>query len=169
MIEIFEKEYSIGEVAGTLNEEIHNLRYWQRELELPDRRNDMNQRIYTQTDINTFRFIKELRENENLSLKAIKKIIQKTEIIRDEAAVTAEVIPLNNNYTAVVSKLKEDLFGEIGKAVERGTEELKYEIQELREKMDNLEDERNRKLDELIAEWRQKNTRRGFIERILGR
>lgn len=170
MIEISEKEYLIGEAAAILNEEIHNLRYWQRELELPDRRNEMNQRIYTQTDINNFRFVKELREKENLSLKAIKKILNKAEIIKEEVAASGEaVVPVNNNVSVIVNKLREDLFNEISRAVERGNLGLREEIEGLKEKIDYLEDERNRKLDIFIEEWREKNRKKGFMERILGR
>jgi DNA-binding transcriptional MerR regulator len=171
MIEISEKEYSIGEVAGVLHEEIHNIRYWQRELELPDHRNEMNQRVYTQTDINTFKFIKDLRENENLSLKAIKKILQKADIVRDETAVATEaVVPAgNNNYTAIINRLKEDLLGEVSRAVEAGSIEIKSEIEGLKEKIDYLEDERNRKLDEFIEEWRDRNRKKGFLERVFNK
>ncbi|WP_160317227.1 helix-turn-helix domain-containing protein [Oxobacter pfennigii] len=168
-----EKEYSIGEVAAILNEEIHNLRYWQKELELVDRRNEMNQRIYTQTDINTFKFIKELRGNENLSLKAIKKILHKAEIVRDEAAATTEaVIALNNNnegnYLATIDRFKEDLFEEINRAVELGNQEIKFEIQDLKERMQFMEEERGKKMDELISEWREKNQKKGLLGRIFG-
>lgn len=170
MIELSEKEYTIGEAAAILNEEIHNLRYWQSQLDLSDRRNEMNQRIYTQTDINTFRFVKELRSNENLSLKAIKKILHKAEIVKEEVAASSEaVIPVNNNYAAAISKLREDLFGEISKAVERGNQGLREEIEDLKEKMDYMEQVRNRKLDEAIFEWREKNRKKGFIERMLGK
>jgi len=167
VIEMQEKEYTIGEVASILNEEIHNLRYWQKELELPDRRNEMNQRIYTQTDINNFRFIKELRNNENLSLRAIKKIIHKTEIVRDEAAVTTEVVPVkNNNYAAVMSKFKEDILGEINRAIKAGNQELRDEIEGLKEKLDHIEEERSKKLDVLIEEWRRRNEKKGILQRI---
>lgn len=167
MIEMQEKEYTIGEVASILHEEIHNLRYWQKELELPDRRNEMNQRVYTQTDINNFRFIKELRENENLSLRAIKKIIHKTDIVREETAVTSDVVPLkNSNYVMVVNKLKEDLLGEIGRVIKSSNQELREEIEDLKDKIDYMEEERSRKLDVLIEEWRKRNQKKGILQRI---
>lgn len=170
MIEMSEKEYSIGEAASILHEEIHNLRYWQKELGLPDRRNDMNQRIYTQTDINTFKFVKELRNNENLSLKAIKKILKNAEIVKVEAAAASDaVVPANNNYTAVVSKIREELAVEISRAVERGNKELKCEIDDLKEKLYYLEEERNRKLDAVIGEWREKSRKRSLMEKLFGR
>lgn len=167
MIEISEKEYSVGEVAEILDEEIYNLRYWQKELGLPDRRNEMNQRVYTQADINTFKFIKELRDNERLSLKAIRKVLRRAGVVNDEIAATNEVAVVNNNnFAAVVNKLRVDLVGEIDKVVEKRNKELREEIEDLQEKMDYLEQERNAKLDEFISEWRDKNRKKGLMERI---
>ena len=163
MIEASEREYSVGEVAEILKEEIYNLRYWQKELGLPDRRNEMNQRIYTQDDINRFKFIKELR-----SLKAIRKVLRKTGIIiNEETAATNDVAVVGvNNYTAAVDKLKADLVGEIKKTMDDKNDELKQEIDDLKEKIDYLEQERNSKIDQLIAEWRKKNQRKGFFSSI---
>jgi len=170
MVEIPEREYTIGEAAQILNEEIHNLRYWQRELGLPDHRNEMNQRVYTQSDINTLRFVKELRNNENLSLKAIKKILKRTDIIKDEEPVSTEIMPANNiDYTVAIRRLSEELCTHISKYIENSNRELKDEIGELRERIEYLDEERNRKLDQLILEWREKNRKKSLIERIFGK
>jgi DNA-binding transcriptional MerR regulator len=169
MIELSEKEYTVGEVAEILNEEIYNLRYWQKELGLLDRRNEMNQRVYTQADINTFKFIKELRDNERLSLKAIRKVLRRAGVVTDEIAATNEVAVANNNNNNValaMNRLKVDLLGEMDKMIERRNSELKDEIEDLREKIDYLETERNAKLDEFISEWREKNRKKGLIEKI---
>ena len=165
MIEISEKEYSVGEVADVLNEEIYNLRYWQKELGLPDRRNEMNQRIYTQTDINTFKFIKELRDNEKLSLKAIRKVLRKTGIVNEEIAAASEIAVFNNNsnFTVALNRLRQDLLGEVNRTMERRNMELLDEIEGLKEKIDYVEQERNTKLDEFISEWRERNKKKGFL------
>lgn len=167
MIEISEKEYTVGEVADILNEEIYNLRYWQKELCLPDRRNEMNQRVYTQADINTFKFIKELRDNERLSLKAIRKVLRRAGVATEEIAATNEVaIANNNNVAAAVNKLKVDILGELDRVIERRNNELKNEIEDLKEKIDYLEQERNAKLDDFISEWRDKNKKKGILGSI---
>jgi DNA-binding transcriptional MerR regulator len=167
MIELSEKEYTVGEVAEILNEEIYNLRYWQKELGLLDRRNEMNQRVYTQADINTFKFIKELRDNERLSLKAIRKVLRRAGVVTDEIAATNEVAVANSgNVSLAMNKLKVDLLGEMDRMIEQRNSELKDEIEDLREKIDYLETERNAKLDEFISEWREKNRKKGLIEKI---
>jgi DNA-binding transcriptional MerR regulator len=169
MLEIYGKEYSIGDVADILKEELHNLRYWQKELGLPDRRNELNQRIYNQADINTFRFIKELREKENLSLKAIKKILQKAEIVKEEVAATSEVAVVNNNYMAAVEaleRLREDLLSEIDTAMEKRNSEIKEELEDLKDRMDFIELRRSQKMDDFIAEWRLRNQKKGFFQKI---
>lgn len=168
MIEIAEREYSVGEVAEILNEEIYNLRYWQKELGLPDRRNEVNQRVYTQTDINTFKFIKELRDNEKLSLKAIRKVLRKTGVVNEEIAAANELAVINNNsnFAVAINRLKLDLLGEVNKTMERRNLEIMEEVEELKEQMIYIEQERNEKLDGFISEWRQRNNKKSLLGRL---
>lgn len=74
-----EKIYLISDAAKQVQVESHVLRYWEDELELPIRRNEMGHRFYTEGDIARFREIKELKE-QGLQLKAIRNILHKGKI-----------------------------------------------------------------------------------------
>lgn len=76
-------EMSIKEAAEQLKVEPHVLRYWEDELGLEIKRNNMGHRYYTEQDIRMFREIQKLKQN-GLSLKDIKAGIDKRR--KDEPA-----------------------------------------------------------------------------------
>ena len=65
----------ISDAAKEINLESHVLRYWEEELSLPIRRNELGHRYYTREDVERFKKIKELKER-GLQLKAIKMILK---------------------------------------------------------------------------------------------
>ena len=65
--------YYISEASKKVEVEPHVLRYWEDELELAIRRNEMGHRCYTGKDIETLRRIKQLKE-QGLQLKAIRMV-----------------------------------------------------------------------------------------------
>lgn len=66
----------ISEAAKQVQVETHVLRYWEEELHLPIKRNEMGHRYYTREDVDQFKEIKLLKE-QGLQLKAIRTILQK--------------------------------------------------------------------------------------------
>lgn len=68
--------YYISEAAKLVQVETHVLRYWEEELQLPIKRNEMGHRYYTGKDIRQLQEIKVLKE-QGLQLKAIKTILPK--------------------------------------------------------------------------------------------
>lgn len=66
----------ISEAAKQVQVESHVLRYWEEELGLPIKRNEMGHRYYTMEDVSQFKEIKLLKE-QGLQLRAIKNILQK--------------------------------------------------------------------------------------------
>ncbi len=70
-----EKIYMISDAAKQVQVEAHVLRYWEEELEMPAKRNEMGHRYYTEEDIRQFQRIKELKE-QGLQLKAIRHILK---------------------------------------------------------------------------------------------
>lgn len=70
--------YYISEAAKLVQVETHVLRYWEEELQLPIKRNEMGHRYYTGKDIRQLQEIKVLKE-QGLQLKAIRTILPKTE------------------------------------------------------------------------------------------
>lgn len=61
----------ISDAAKEVNVENHVLRYWEEELRLPIKRNELGHRYYTREDVECFKQIKSMKER-GLQLKAIK-------------------------------------------------------------------------------------------------
>ncbi len=64
--------YSISEVSELIGEEQHTLRYWEKLFEdLNPRKNRAGNRVYSEKDLLTVRYIKQLLREENLSIKGV--------------------------------------------------------------------------------------------------
>lgn len=68
--------YYISEAAKKVQVENHVLRYWEEELQLPIKRNEMGHRYYTEKDVKQLQEIKLLKE-QGLQLKAIRTVLFK--------------------------------------------------------------------------------------------
>ena len=79
--------YYISEAAKKVQVENHVLRYWEEELQLPIKRNEMGHRYYTDQDVKQLQEIKMLKE-QGLQLKAIRMILFKTGENQDSDIVT---------------------------------------------------------------------------------
>ena len=74
-----ETRYLISETAKLVQVEPHVLRYWEEELGLSIKRNEMGHRYYTDKDLEIFQKIKELKK-EGLQLKTIKEKLHENRI-----------------------------------------------------------------------------------------
>ncbi|NLL76255.1 MAG: MerR family transcriptional regulator [Clostridiales bacterium] len=83
--------YLISDAAKLVEVESHVLRYWEEELGIPIKRNELGHRYYTEQDIDSFREIKKLKE-QGLQLKAIRMIVHngKLEQIKGNASTEKE-------------------------------------------------------------------------------
>ncbi len=70
-----ERYLMISDAAKEVQVESHVLRYWEEELHLPIRRNELGHRYYTEGDVELFKQIKSMKEG-GLQLKAIKMILK---------------------------------------------------------------------------------------------
>lgn len=70
-----ERYLMISDAAKEVQVESHVLRYWEEELHLPIRRNELGHRYYTEEDVELFKQIKSMKEG-GLQLKAIKMILK---------------------------------------------------------------------------------------------
>lgn len=68
--------YYISEAAKKVQVESHVLRYWEDELQLPIKRNEMGHRYYTEQDIKQLQQVRMLKE-QGLQLKAIRTVLFK--------------------------------------------------------------------------------------------
>lgn len=69
-----EKQYKISEMTKKVQVEAHVLRYWEEELQLPIKRNNLGHRYYTEEDVERFLQIKELKEK-GIQLKGIRSML----------------------------------------------------------------------------------------------
>ena len=70
----------ISDAAKQVEVEAHVLRYWEEELEIPAKRNEMGHRYYTEEDIRKFRRIQELK-GQGLQLKAIRQMLKNGDLL----------------------------------------------------------------------------------------
>ncbi len=85
--------YYISEAAKKVQVEAHVLRYWEDELQLAIRRNEMGHRCYTGEDIERLQQIKQLKE-QGLQLKAIRTVLSGGDgILSGKHAVTQQAVP----------------------------------------------------------------------------
>ena len=97
--------YYISEASKKVQVEPHVLRYWEDELQLEIKRNEMGHRCYTQKDIETFSRIRLLKE-QGLQLKAIRLVLQEDNGSLEEK-VEDMVMKKAKKYMVTMSKGKE--------------------------------------------------------------
>lgn len=83
--------FLISDAAKQVNVEAHVLRYWEEELGLPIKRNELGHRFYTQIDVDRFREIKSMKER-GLQLKAIRMLLKDGKLDRLDNIQGSEVV-----------------------------------------------------------------------------
>ncbi len=88
----------ISDAAKRVQVESHVLRYWEEELKLPIKRNELGHRYYTHSDIERFLQIKTMKER-GLQLKAIKMILKdgRLDVLSQNEDVEMEPISVDLN------------------------------------------------------------------------
>lgn len=172
--------YLISDAAKLVDVESHVLRYWEEELKLPIKRNELGHRYYTTKDVERFKEIKELKE-QGLQLKAIRLFLKDGKLERisteemvekaDEQLPDLADKPLNpeENKAEKARRLQWLLQQMIAETLHENNQELCKEIKEsvikeldyqfrIREQREDArelargqrEDEYYQKLDELL-------------------
>lgn len=90
--------YSVSEAVGILELQSHVLRYWEEEMKLPIKRNELGHRYYTRWDIQVFLSIKELKKK-GYSLKEIGKL---AELFYQKQEKESRISP---EFMGIISKL----------------------------------------------------------------
>ena len=122
-----ENHYLISETAKLVGVETHVLRYWEEELKLPIRRNELGHRYYTKEDVEQFVEIRKMKE-QGLQLKAIRTVLT---VPSD--TLTPDTLPAEENTGTQESKaarLQMLLYGLISQAIKENNEELTAQIKE---------------------------------------
>lgn len=101
-----EKTYLISDAAKQVQVESHVLRYWEEELKLPIKRNEMGHRYYTEEDIARFKEIRDLKE-QGLQLKAIRNILQRGKLANEESMKRHVVMVNKGEFMPVTEESRE--------------------------------------------------------------
>ncbi len=164
-----EEKYLISETARLVGVESHVLRYWEEELKLPIRRNELGHRYYTSEDVEQFREIKKMKE-QGLQLKAIRTVLtdssmqvmvplQSREIAGEEGQLAPG--PSEGDKGARLQMLLHNL---ISQAVRENNKEMTREIREtILKELDyqfRAQDEENRKRDQERMEREEEHFRK---------
>lgn len=130
-----EKQYKISEMTKWINVEAHVLRYWEEELQLPIKRNDLGHRYYTEEDKELFLRVKQLKEK-GIQLKGIRSIL---DLPQEDSIIHAELPQISSKQSLpFAAENKEEksyrlqmlLKGLIQEAVEESNEKLAEDIKE---------------------------------------
>lgn len=103
-----ERYLLISDAAKEVQVESHVLRYWEEELHLPIRRNELGHRYYTLEDVTLFKQIKSMKEG-GLQLKAIKMILKdgKINVMTDAQEKEAEKVEDTEGLTELSTEQEE--------------------------------------------------------------
>lgn len=165
------QRYMISDAASLVNVETHVLRYWEEELELAIPRNELGHRYYTKENIEQFQKIKDWKE-QGYQLKAIKMMIhscgQEIPIYPQPEPPkenSLEMIPVNvadntkrleqfqNMMVEIVKGAIEENNYSLGKEVSQQVRDyVLKEMNYLMREQDEAEEDRYKKLDELIRQ-----------------
>lgn len=161
----------ISDAAKRVQVESHVLRYWEEELKLPIKRNELGHRYYTQKDIERFVQIKNMKER-GLQLKAIKLILKngKLDVLQNKEEVETYPIlddlkPCDEEETDGMSKkmlqVDKNDFEEgqtMGMAIDIVSQRELDEVDEVREKEEKAK-RLQWLLQQLIRETLQENNK----------
>lgn len=145
----------ISDAAKRVQVESHVLRYWEEELNLPIKRNELGHRYYTDKDIERFVQIKTMKER-GLQLKAIKMILKdgKLDVLSPGEDVEMEPIELNESLSDA---------GEDANTIHTGLAIDIVRKEELEEEKEETREEKAKRLQwllqQLIRETLQENNK----------
>lgn len=124
----------ISDAAKEVCVESHVLRYWEEELHLPIKRNELGHRYYTNDDVERFKQIKNLKER-GLQLKAIKMILKdgKLDVLPQEDTKLA--IDIVDNREEGDMSMKQTVLQETVMQPEESREEKAKRLQWLLQQM----------------------------------
>lgn len=173
----------ISDAAKEVKVESHVLRYWEDELHLPIKRNELGHRYYTKEDVERFKQIKGMKER-GLQLKAIKMILKdgKLDVLstedlgeteagsgnREPGRISVDVIPNKKIQPEVSQESREDkarrlqwlLQQLVRQTLKENNRELCQEIREsVVKELDyqfRMQEEREENRDRVLAEREEK-------------
>ncbi|MCB2343377.1 MerR family transcriptional regulator [Clostridium estertheticum] len=147
--------YSIGQICELLVIENFNLRYIEKTVGLDIKRNNAGERMYSSKDIETFKFIFELKDK-GLNYKAIKKVLEhQEEIVVDSVDNEVEeglIIPeekLQKFMSMIKNTIDESIENRVNSKLEGITNSIEILVKQNKELKQELEHEQEKHFMEL--------------------
>ena len=160
-----ERVYSISEAAAKVEVESHVLRYWEEELEIDIKRNDMGHRCYSEKDVKILQRVKTLKDK-GIQLKAIKDMVHRMYELLDEGVssdvgddsriVDFKMAQFQNIMDKIISNSIKDNLKVITQSVSAAvSDDVVKQMDVLMKEKEDQEEARYRKLDATIRELQQ--------------
>ncbi|WP_129600921.1 MerR family transcriptional regulator [Anaerophilus nitritogenes] len=164
--------YSSNDLAEKLGISVSTVRKYEQDYNLEIMRNESNNRVYTEKDVEIFKKIIELK-NEGANIHLIRKILANEGIVETVPEVL-DTIPL---HTESIEAFKADVINQIADIVSEKERVLKEEFEkQLDEKLQHQEQRireqiqaENKKLMDYIATTKENEKNKGFWSRIFGK
>jgi DNA-binding transcriptional MerR regulator len=102
--------YTISEVAATVDEEAHVLRYWETEFkQLRPKKNKAGKRIYTRTDIDIVFRIRHLLRDDKFTLEGARQALAaKSSVTSNSGEMTGDLANVRSLLSQMLDRVKED-------------------------------------------------------------
>ena len=164
-----EIRYMISDASKQVGVEAHVLRYWEGELSIPIRRNEMGHRYYTEDNIERFKHIKEMKEK-GFQLKAIRIAIENQmessqELLAGETFISEQKLELGEKRRIQARELIKELclqtLQENNERLILGVKEevgdyLTKQMKNLFREQEERDEERYKRFDELLRKKQKK-------------
>lgn len=161
-----ERFYKIGEVAEILEIEQHTLRYLENSLKLKIKRNERGDRLYTDSDLDTFRLVLQLK-SKGLNTTAIKLALENTEESEETSIVPSNTVPALE-LVEVVSLARE--IRDQNTELLQQNRRLEQRIEKLEQKVEERNREREKKIEEFLNLWKaEQDGKKSWLSRLRGK
>jgi len=162
-----ERYYKIGEVSEILGMEQHTLRYLENSLKLKIKRDERGDRLYDESDIETFKLVLQLKEK-GLNTTAIKMALENIEETQ-EMNIAARDSQFNREIVEMVSVAKKIV--EQNEELLQQNKRLEQRLERLEQKIEQRNEEREKKVDEFLRLWRneQESKSKSWISKLWGK
>ncbi|KNY26675.1 MerR family transcriptional regulator [Pseudobacteroides cellulosolvens] len=186
-MDVLKERYSITELSQYLNVTDHTLRFYEKEFQIKVPKDDRGRRYYNTDLANIMYQIKTMRD-EGLEIKAIRKILQRDNVISEPDVITPEVsltVPYKINETAyaefksIFLALKDEISctvtnefaltkEHISKELTKNKLELGACIENNMRKLETKMDKHFQDVDDCLTKWRKKN-QSGIFKKLIGK
>lgn len=187
-MEILKDRYSITELSQRLEITDHALRFYEKEFGLIIPKDSRGRRYYTPETANIMFKIKTMRDD-GLEIKAIKKILNEEEYIKEPPPVVSETVEvsteikpygkLSPEFLSFFDEFKNQITDSISSEVLYSREQLTAEINKTKLELGACMENGMRKIetklekhftdvDKALGIWREKNNKK-LLTRILGK